>query len=137
MQWKVPALMLGVAALSAAALPPRSTAPVVHEVRMISDGQSFTFSPAALSIKAGDEVRFVNASGGPHNVAFDPARVSDPAAAKLAAAMKNQIAPLAGPLLTGENESYIVSFAGVPAGKYEFFCMPHASLAMKGVITVE
>ena len=137
MQWKLPSLMLTVAAVGVTILPPRAIQPVVHEVRMTTDGKNFSFSPAALTIKAGDEVRFVNVSGGPHNVAFDPAKVGDPAAAKLTAAMKNQIAPLAGPLLTGENESYIVSFAGVPAGKYEFFCMPHAAQAMKGVITVE
>jgi plastocyanin len=137
MQWRLPSLMLSVAALGLAAVPPRSAEPVVHEVRMTTDGRKFSFSPAALTIKSGDEVRFINLSGGPHNVAFDPAKVSEPAAAKLAAAMKNQIAPLAGPLMAGDNESYVVSFAGVPAGKYEFFCMPHAALAMKGVITVE
>lgn len=137
MQWKLPSLMLSVAVFGMAALPPHAAAPVVHEVRMTTDGKHFTFTPAVLTIKAGDQVRFVNASGGPHNVAFDPAKVGDPAAAKLTAAMKDQIAPLAGPLLTAENESYIVSFEGVPAGKYEFFCMPHAALAMKGVITVE
>jgi plastocyanin len=137
MQWKLPTLMLSVAAISLAAISPRAHTPVVHEVRMTTDGKNFTFSPAALTIKSGDEVRFINASGGPHNVAFDPAKVGDPAAAKLTAAMKNQIAPLAGPLMTAENENYVVSFAGVPAGKYEFFCMPHAALAMKGVITVE
>ena len=137
MQWKIPSLMLSVAAIGTAAVPPRAAAPVVHEVRMTTDGKNFSFSPATLTIKVGDEVRFINASGGPHNVAFDPAKVGEPVAAKLAAAMKNQIAPLAGPLMTGDNESYVVSFAGVPAGKYEFFCMPHQALAMKGVITVE
>jgi plastocyanin len=137
MQWKVPSLMLSVAAIGLATMPVRRAEPVVHEVRMTTDGKNFTFSPAALTIKSGDEVRFINVSGGPHNVAFDPAKVADPAAAKLAAAMKNQIAPMAGPLLTSENESYVVSFAGVPAGKYEFFCMPHSAMAMKGVIVVE
>ena len=137
MNWKFPTMMLSVAAIGMAALPPRTSTPVVHEIRMTSDGNHLTFSPAAITIKSGDEVRFINTSGGPHNVAFDAATIADPAAAKLAAAMKNQIAPLAGPLLTGENENYLVSFAGVPAGKYAFFCMPHSALAMKGVITVE
>ena len=137
MQWKVPSLMLSVAALGLAAMPARRAEPVVHEVRMTSDGKNFRFSPSALTIRSGDEVRFINVSGGPHNVAFDPAHLADPAAAKLEAAMKNQIAPMAGPLLTAENESYVVSFAGVPAGKYEFFCMPHSAMEMKGVIVVE
>lgn len=137
MQWKIPSLMLSVAAFGLAAVPRRGAQPLVHEVRMISEGKNFSFSPAALTVKAGEEVRFINVSGGPHNVAFDPAKVAEPAAAKLAAAMKNQIAPLAGPIMTAENETYVVSFTGVPAGKYEFFCMPHSALAMKGVITVE
>lgn len=137
MNWKLPTMMLSVAAIGMVALPPRTNTPVVHEIRMTTDGSHFSFSPAAITIKSGDEVRFINASGGPHNVAFDAATIADPAAAKLAAAMKNQIAPLAGPLLTEASESYVVSFAGIPAGKYAFFCMPHAAVAMKGVITVE
>jgi plastocyanin len=138
MQVKTPAIMLGLALLGVSTVPPKATvAPTVHEVRMTSDGKTFSFSPAALTIKEGDQVKFINMAGGPHNVAFDPARVPDPAAQKLAAAMKDQIAPLAGPLLTDANQAYVVSFAGVPAGKYEFFCMPHAALAMKGVVTVE
>lgn len=137
MQWKFPSLMLGVAVVGLAVVPPRPSTPVVHEVKMTTDGKNFSFVPATLTIKPGDEVRFINASGGPHNVSFDPAAVSEAVAAKLTAAMKNQIAPLAGPLLTADNEAYVVSFAGVPAGKYEFFCMPHAALAMKGVIVVE
>jgi plastocyanin len=140
MQLMIPALMLGAATLGAVTLPPRAEpgrSPVVHEVRMLSDGKSFSFVPASLTIKPGDQVKFVNVSGGPHNVAFDPAKVADPAEAKLMAAMKDQIAPLAGPLMAGENESYLVSFEGVPAGKYEYFCLPHVSLAMTGVITVE
>ena len=137
MHWFLPSIFIGAAALGAAPVSRPAEAPVVHEVRMTTDGKTFSFAPAALTIRPGDIVKFVNASGGPHNVAFDPAKVADPAAAKLAAAMKDQIAPLAGPLLTGPNESYEVSFAGVPAGKYEFFCMPHASMAMQGVITVQ
>ena len=137
MHWHLPSLFIGAAVLGAAPVPRPAEAPVVHEVRMMTDGKTFSFAPASLTIKSGDVVKFVNESGGPHNVAFDPAKLDDPAEAKLQATMKDQIAPLAGPLLTGPDQSYEVSFAGVPAGKYEYFCMPHASMAMKGVITVQ
>ena len=30
-----------------------------------------------------------------------------------------------------------MSFAGVPAGRYEYYCMPHMGMNMKGVITVQ
>ena len=30
-----------------------------------------------------------------------------------------------------------VSFARVPAGRYEFFCMPHMAMGMRGAITVQ
>ena len=33
--------------------------------------------------------------------------------------------------------SLSVSFANIPAGKYEFNCTPHLAMGMKGVITVE
>jgi plastocyanin len=34
-------------------------------------------------------------------------------------------------------EAYTISFAGVPAGKYPYHCLPHLAMNMKGVITVE
>jgi plastocyanin len=110
--------------------------PTTHEVRMRVEGQSYHFEPSALNIHPGDRVRFINVSGGPHNVSFDPARVPDAAEAALSAGMPNQIQALWGPLLTEPNASYTVSFAGVPAGSYEFFCMPHMAMGMRGTITV-
>lgn len=111
--------------------------PTVHEVRMVQDGQNYRFQPANLTIKAGDRIRFINVSGGPHNVSFDPAQV--PAAAKtaLSAGMPNQMQELWGPLLTEANAAYTISFARVPAGRYEFFCMPHMAMGMRGTITVQ
>jgi plastocyanin len=113
--------------------------PTTHDVRMVMEGTSARFEPAALTIKAGDRVRFLNVSGGPHNVSFDPAKVPDDVERVLSAAMPNQIQgqPLWGPLMMGANEAYTISFAGVKAGRYEIFCMPHMAMGMKGTITVE
>jgi plastocyanin len=111
--------------------------PATHEVKMILDGTSARFEPASLTIRAGDRVRFTTVSGGPHNVAFDPAKVPDAAEARLSAAMAGQIQPLSGALMMNAGDSYTIVFAGVPAGRYEYFCMPHAGMNMKGVITVQ
>ena len=52
------------------------------EVKMIGDGTTYKFEPASITIKAGDNIKWIMVSGGPHNVSFDPAEV--PAAAKAA-----------------------------------------------------
>ena len=108
-----------------------------HEVKMIGDGTNYKFEPANLTIKQGDGVKFVMVSGGPHNVAFDAAVV--PAAAKtaLVANMPEQMGELMGKMLLAENESYTVSFAGVPAGTYDYNCTPHLAMNMRGKITVQ
>ena len=135
-------LALAAAALAAAPLALRSTAdaappPAVHQVRMVMEGTSARFEPAALTIRAGDQVRFVTVSGAPHNVSFDPAKVPDDAERALSAGMPNQMQPLWGPLVTDPTGTYTVSFAGVKPGTYEFFCMPHMGMGMKGTITVQ
>lgn len=121
-------------AMRAAAAPPP---PTTHDVRMVQDGQSYKFEPASLTIRAGDRVRFINVSGGPHNVSFDPAQVPDDVERVLSAAMPNQIQALWGPLMTEANAAYSISFAGVKPGRYEYFCMPHMAMGMRGTITVQ
>jgi plastocyanin len=113
------------------------TPPTTHEVKMVMVGTAARFEPATLTIKAGDRVRFINSSGGPHNVSFDPARVPDDAERALSAGMPAQIQALWGPLVTAANGVYTISFAGVKPGRYEFFCMPHMAMGMKGVLTVQ
>ena len=107
-----------------------------HEVKMIGDATGYKFVPADLTVKQGDAVKFVMVSGGPHNVTFQ--NVTDAAAkAQLDANMPGQkMGELAGPMVMQPNEAYIVSFAKVPAGKYDFICTPHAAMNMKGSITV-
>ena len=128
-----PAAVLALRAQPQAAAPAQQT---THEVKMYMEGANARFEPANLTIHRGDRVRFTTVTGGPHNVWFDPARVPDAAEAALSAGMPNQMAPLAGPFVTDAGASYTVSFAGVPAGRYEVLCMPHTGLNMKGVITV-
>lgn len=108
-----------------------------HEVKMIGDATGYKFEPANITVKSGDAIKFIMVTGGPHNVAFTG--VTDAAVkAQLDANMPGQhMGELSGPMLMQPNEAYIVSFAKVPAGKYEFNCVPHAAMNMKGEVTVQ
>ncbi len=106
------------------------------EVKMIGDGTTYKFDPANITIKSGDNVKWTMVSGGPHNVSFDPAEVPAAAKAQLMANMDNQMGELMGPLLQNANETYEISFAGIPAGTYNYHCTPHLMMNMKGTITV-
>jgi plastocyanin len=125
----------GAPAAGAAAAAPATGQ--THEVKMIGDATGYKFEPANLTVKQGDAVKFVMVSGGPHNVTFQ--NVTDPAAkAQLDANMPGQkMGELAGPMVMQPNEAYVVSFAKVPAGKYDYICTPHAAMNMKGAITVQ
>ena len=120
----------------AAAAAPAATG-ATHEVDMDFDGKKASFTPAALTIKAGDVVKFVVKSGPPHNVAFYPDSIPAGAADVLNKAMTETMAPLTGPMKVGIGETYEISFAGAPAGTYHYFCTPHQPFGMKGTITVE
>ena len=108
-----------------------------HEVKMIGDATGYKFEPANITVKSGDAIKFIMVTGGPHNVAFSG--VTDAAVkAQLDANMPGQhMGELSGPMLMQPNEAYIVSFAKIPAGKYEFNCVPHAAMNMKGEVTVQ
>ena len=109
----------------------------IHEVKMVGDENGYRYEPADFTIKQGDGVKFIMVSGGPHNVGFDAADLPAGAVDKLTANMPSQQSPLQGPFMMNPNESYTISFAGLPAGKYPYHCLPHLAMNMKGVITVE
>ena len=119
---------------TAAAAPITGT---THEVKMVGDDKGYRFEPANITVKQGDGIKFVMVSGGPNNVAFDPATVPEPAKKQLTANMPQQISELSSPMMMNPNESYTISFAGVPAGQYPYHCTPHLAMNMKGVITVQ
>lgn len=133
----------GAAALPAAGATPSAAtgagapAPVtgtIHQVRMLGDEKGYRYEPADITIKAGDGVKWVFVSGGPHNVQFQnvPADVRT----TLSANMPNQISDLSSPMMLNSNEEYQVSFAGMKPGKYDYICTPHIANNMKGSVTV-
>ena len=56
---------------------------------------------------------------------------------QLAANMPNSLAPLEAPYQINPNAAYTMSFAGVPAGVYNYYCTPHLALGMIAKITGE
>jgi plastocyanin len=122
---------------AAGAAAPAPATGTTHEVKMIGDATGYKFVPADLTIKSGDAVKYVMVSGGPHNVAFQ--NVTDPTVkAQLDANMPGQhMGELSSPMVMQPNEAYTVSFGKVPAGKYDYTCVPHAAMNMKGSITVQ
>ena len=135
-----PAGASAAAAPSAAPAMAGAMAPITgttHEIKMIGDGAGYRFEPANIAIAAGDGIKFILVSGGPHNVAFDPALVPAAAKTQLMANMPEQAGELSGKMMLNADESYTISFAGVPAGEYAYNCTPHLAMNMKGVITVK
>ncbi len=118
--------------------PAASTGPVV-EVKMTGNGTNLAaFVPKTLQIAPGSTVRFINVSGGPHNIAFYADSIPAGAATMLNSGMANRMDNLSSPFLTNPNDHYDVTFAaGAAKGAYKGFCLPHAALGMKITITVK
>ena len=122
---------------AAASIDTRPVAPKTVEVQMIGDATGYKFSPAKVTIARGDKVKFTLVSGPPHNVVFWEDSIPKGAAAKLGKAMPNTVGPLTGPFLLNAKDTYEISFAGLPAGTYKFYCAPHLALGMHAVIEVK
>ena len=104
---------------------------------MLGDASGYRFDPASITIKRGDGVRWTVVSGPPHNVTFWPDSIPPSATSTLRGNMPQTTAPLTGPLLMNPSQTYLVSFGGLPAGTYHYYCTPHLALGMKGTIIVQ
>jgi plastocyanin len=134
--------LLAVTAVASAQTPAAAPAPAgqaagtVIRVRMMQQGSRYIYEPANFTVRQGDIVEFVNVNGFPHNVQFEPTKIPAGAADVLNRNMPNRLGPLQSPMFTQPNQTYRISFAGAPVGTYEYFCLPHRAMNMKGVITV-
>ena len=109
-----------------------------HTVNMVGDAKGYRFEPANITVKQGDGIKFMMVSGGPHNVAFDPASVPADVKAQLDANMGTEkMGELSSAMKMNPNESITVSFANIKAGNYPYNCVPHVAMNMKGVVTVQ
>lgn len=145
------AVKVDTTAATAAATTPATTAaatgtmaPITgttHEVKMIGDTKGFRFEPAAITVKAGDGIKFTNQGGGPHNVSFDAATVPADVKSQLNAnfgADRDPNSDLSSKLTgVAAGDAITVSFANVKPGSYSVFCLPHKMMGMTAKITVE
>jgi plastocyanin len=107
-------------------------------VNMVGDAKGYRFEPANFTVKQGDGVKFVVVSGGPHNVAFDPATIPADGKGQLDANMgTDKMGELSSNMKMNAGESVTISFANIKPGQYPYHCTPHLALNMKGVITVQ
>jgi len=107
-------------------------------VNMIGDAKGYRFEPASFTIKQGDGVKFVVVSGGPHNVAFDPATIPADVKGQLDANMgTDKMGELSSNMKLNAGDAVTVSFGKIKPGQYPFHCVPHLALGMKGTITVQ
>jgi plastocyanin len=121
---------------AAGAVPMAPITGTTHEVKMIGDAQGYRFDPTTITIKQGDGIKYINVTGGPHNVALDPATLPANAKAQLTANMPNTIGELSSTMLVNPNDSYTISFGKVPPGTYVVHCTPHLAMNMKQTVTV-
>jgi len=107
-------------------------------VNMVGDAKGYRFEPANITVKQGDGIKFVVVSGGPHNVAFDPATIPADVKGQLDANMgTDKMGELSSNMKMNAGESVTVSFGNIKPGQYPYHCVPHLALNMKGVITVQ
>jgi plastocyanin len=132
----VPVVALGAAAFTAAPKPAAERAAKTVRVEMLQQGSRYIFRPAGIRIQPGDIVEFENISGGPHNLQFYPNRIPTGAREFLNRAMPQRQGDLASPFFTTPHQKYTINFTGAPEGTYDFFCLPHQALGMKGTIIV-
>ena len=132
----VPVVALSMAAFTSGPKPQQQRVPRTVRVDMIAQGSRYLFRPNGIRIQPGDIVRFVNVSGGPHNVQFYPNRIPAGAREVLNRAMAQRMGDLASPMLAQPNQIYTIDFTGAPAGTYDYFCQSHQALGMKATIIV-
>jgi plastocyanin len=109
-----------------------------HEVKMIGDAKGYRFEPANITVKQGDGIKWIMVSGGPHNVAFDPATIPPDVRPQLDANMgTDRMGELSANMKMNPGESITISFGNIKPGQYPYHCTPHLALGMKGIITVQ
>jgi plastocyanin len=126
-QMDSPAAQAGAPAAPGASVTPDAGGQV-HDVQMVTTqgGAAGEFQPATLNVKKGDVVRWTMADGTVmHNVSFAQAD-SNPA---------GFTPPADSPFLTQQGQTYELKIDFAP-GTYNYVCVPHEAMGMKGSITV-
>jgi len=107
--------------------PVRQPSHIAHaDVKLGSDSGGLVFVPDTVNIKAGEEVKFTNNAGFPHNIVFDEDNVPDGVDADKLSREDYLNAP---------GETYSVKFTA--PGTYGYYCEPHRGAGMQGKIVVQ
>jgi len=130
-----PAVAPTTEAPAATAGTPAPITGTTHEINMVGDEKGYRFEPANITVKAGDGIKFNMVSGGPHNVAFDPATIPADVKDQLFANMPNSTDG-SSPMFMNAGESWTLSLGNIKPGNYDFNCTPHLAMGMTGTITV-
>ena len=101
----------------------------VHDVAIGGASATDSISPATVSARSGDAVRFVVGDHRTHALAFDQGSL-EPAVLEFL----ERTVQLRGPPLVNSGSAWVVSLADAPAGRYPFTCRSHGA---GGVLTVE
>eukprot|EP01025_Chloroclados_australasicus_P019278 TRINITY_DN204_c0_g1_i4.p1 TRINITY_DN204_c0_g1~~TRINITY_DN204_c0_g1_i4.p1 ORF type:complete len:156 (+),score=28.24 TRINITY_DN204_c0_g1_i4:137-604(+) len=95
-------------------------------IKMGGDDGTLAFVPNSVTVKAGEEITWVNNKGFPHNVVFDEDEVPEGVDAD---ALSNE------DYLNAPGETVVRKLT--VAGTYGYYCEPHQGAGMKGQITVQ
>jgi plastocyanin len=116
----------------------KAEAQKVHEIRLEANPEKeiFRFSPERVTARPGDVLLFRAVSGTPHSIVFEGGGLSGPAREALNGALSRRSGDLSSPLLTPNGTEYRVTVPALPAGRYEFFCLPHRAYDMRGVVEI-
>lgn len=96
-----------------------------HIVQVITDNDNGTvsFSPKTLTIKLGDTVTWINQNDGLHNVITYPD------------GYPNGASGFESPYMERKGEQWSYTFKS--KGTYQYHCIPHIFMGMRGVVVVE
>lgn len=121
-----------------AALSGPASAQKVHEIRVEADAgkELYRFSPARVTAKPGDVLLFKAVTGTPHSIVFESRKLTSSAREALNGAMSRRSGDLSSPLLAPEGAEYRITVPALPAGTYEFFCLPHRAYDERGVLRI-
>ena len=133
-----PLLAVFAALLTLAAGASTSHAQRMHEIKVEANpGRDvYRFVPANVSARPGDVLLFRTVSGTPHSIVFEAAGLSAPAHEALNGAMSRRAGDLSSQLLSPDGTEYRIVVPTMPAGRYQFFCLPHRAYDMRGTLQV-
>lgn len=132
-----PRLLASAVALAMGAVAPAS-AQQAHVIRLTGDAEDiYRFKPAVVTARPGDVLIFQVASGSPHSVVFEAGGLSPDTRAALDGAMPSRSAALSSPLLTATGVQYRIVVPRIPAGSYDFYCLPHRAYDMRGRLIIK